>query len=178
MKKEMSSDTTIKLKNYFILAFIILVMVFLVFYICRWYQVYSDYKKETPIIRGTLSYEITSAELDHYVMENPNCVVYMCTSSSDHCRNFERDFKKLIEKENLQNNIIYLNLSDVDMKQFVSEFNEKYHYKVKLTEHYPAFVEFTDGKVTAFIEGDNQNSLTITKVSQFIELHHIGKEEK
>lgn len=176
MKKEEHSNH-IEFKNYIILALIIVAMVLLVLYVCKWYQVYSDYQKETPVIRGTLNYEITNAELDHYIMENPNCVVYMCTSSSDRCRNFERDFKKLVEKDNLQNSIIYLNLSDVDMDQFVSEFNEKYRYKVKLTKHYPAFVEFTDGKITAFIEGKESDSLTVTKVSQFIDLHHIGEEE-
>ncbi len=176
MKKEANTKTSIKPKNYLILACICLFTVLLVLYICKWYQVYADYQKETPVIRGTLSYEITDAELDHYIMENPSCVVYMCTARSDRCRSFEKDFKRLIEKDNLQNNIIYLNLSDTDINRFVSEFNEKYHYKVKLTENYPALVEFTDGKITAFIEGNAQDNLTITKVSQFIDLHHIGEE--
>ena len=165
-------------KNYFILFFIILLTVLLVWYICKWYQVYSDYQKETPVIRGTLNYEITGLELDHYIMENPSCVIYMCTSSSDSCRAFEKDFKKLIVKKNLQNNIIYLNLSDVDINTFVTNFNDSYHYKIKLTENYPAIVEFTDGKVTGLLEGTTDNRLTITKVDQFIDLHQIGLEEE
>ena len=107
-----------------------------------------------------------------------SCVIYMCTANSDNCRNFEKDFKKLIQKNNLQNSIIYLNLSDIpDINAFIDEFNNKYNYKVKLTANYPALVEFTEGKITAFIEGNKTQSLTITKASQFIDLHHIGEEE-
>lgn len=39
------------IKNYIILAFIFLAVILLVWYIDRWYQVYSDYQKETPVIR-------------------------------------------------------------------------------------------------------------------------------
>lgn len=179
MKKETTKEREkIKFKNYLILAAIFILTILLVLYISKWYQVYSDYQKETPVIRGTLSYEITNAELDHYIMENPSCVVYMCTASSDNCRNFEKDFKKLIEKKDLQDSILYLNLSDIeDMNTFVNEFNDKYDYKVKLTGNYPALIEFNEGKITAFIEGSKNNSLTITKASQFIDLHHIGEEE-
>jgi len=178
MKKQTSEKGKIDFKNYLILISIFLLTILLVLYISKWYQVYSDYQKETPVIRGTLNYEITNAELDHYIMENPSCVIYMCTANSDNCRNFEKDFKKLIQKNNLQNSIIYLNLSDIpDINAFIDEFNNKYNYKVKLTANYPALVEFTEGKITAFIEGNKTQSLTITKASQFIDLHHIGEEE-
>ena len=46
-------------KNYFILALIFLAVILLVWYICKWYTVCNDYKKEIPVIRGTLNYEIT-----------------------------------------------------------------------------------------------------------------------
>lgn len=166
-----------KIKNYILLIIIFLVTILLVWYICKWYEVYSDYQKETPIIRGTLSYEITSVELDHYILENPNCMIYMCTSTDEVCRNFERDFKKLVEKDGLQNKIIYLNLSDANTSEFVDTFNKQYSYKVLLTEYFPAFVEFTDGKITGFIEGTEKEHLTVTKASQFIDLHHIEEEE-
>lgn len=176
MRKKTGEGQKIKLKNYLILAIIFILTILFVLYICKWYQVYSDYQKETPVIRGTLQYEITNMELDHYIMENPSCVVYMCTAKSDSCRTFEKDFKKLIEKKHLGNSIIYLNLSDADVNTFVTDFNNRYNYKVKLTPNYPALVEFTEGKITGFIEGSTKKPLTITKVSQFIDLHHIAEE--
>ena len=164
------------LRNYFILILICFLTFLLVLYIARWQEAYSEYQKETPVIRGTLNYEITAAELDHYLMENPTAVIYMCTSDSDSCRNFEKDFKKLIKRNNLQDDIIYLNLSGEDINNFVDSFNSKYKYKIKLTENYPALVEFNEGKITSLIEGTEDEVLTIEKANQFIELNHIGEE--
>lgn len=59
-------------KNYFILALIFLAVVLLVWYICKWYTVCNDYKKEIPVIRGTLNYEITESDFEHYILENPD----------------------------------------------------------------------------------------------------------
>ena len=165
----------ILLRNYFILILICFLTFLLVLYIARWHDAYSEYQKETPVIRGTLNYEITAVELDHYLMENPTAVIYMCTSDSDSCRNFEKDFKKLIKKDNLQDSIIYLNLSGEDINAFVDSFNSKYKYKIKLTKNYPALVEINDGKVTSLIEGTEDEVLTIEKASHFIELNHIGE---
>ncbi len=166
------------IKNYIILVVIFILVVLLMMYISRWYRVYSEYEKQTPIIRGTLTYEITSNDFEPYIAENPTSVIYMCTSSSDSCRNFEVEFKKYIQKYNLQNTIIYLNLSDTNTTEFVNNFNEKYNYKLKLTENYPALVEFTDGKVTSLIEGSEDNTLTISKVDDFMKINYIAQDDE
>lgn len=171
----MTKENKKTLKNYFILALVFLAVVLLVWYICRWYTVYAEYERETPVIRGTLNYEITVNDFDHYIMENPSSVVYMCTANEEKCRNFEKDFKRLIVQKDLQDSIIYLNLSDSDISKFVDDFNNKYKYKIKLTNNYPLLVEFTDGKVTGLVAGEKGNNLSITKMKQFIELHKIGK---
>lgn len=162
-------------KNYVILILIFLATILLVWYICKWYSVYTEYEKETPVIRGTLSYEITVADFDHYIMDNPTTVIYMCTSKEDKCRIFEKDFKKYIKKNTLEDQIIYLNLSDADIDKFVNEFNQKYKYKVKLNSNYPLIVEFTDGKVTSLIQGEKDSPLTIKRVKDFVEINKIGK---
>ena len=162
-------------KNYVILAVIFLSVILLVWYICKWYTVYTEYEKETPVIRGTLSYEITAVDFEHYITDNPSSVIYMCTSSEEKCRSFEKDFKKFIKSKNLEDEIIYLNLSDADIDEFVESFNNKYSYKVKLTSDYPLLVEFTDGRVTGLIQGEKNNPLTIKRVKEFVEINKIGK---
>ena len=162
-------------RNYVILFVIFLVTILLVWYVCKWYSVYTEYEKETPVIRGTLSYEITTADFEHYITDNPTTVIYMCTSKDDKCRNFEKDLKKYVKKNSLEEKIIYLNLSDADIDGFVKQFNEKYKYKVKLTNNYPLIVEFTDGKVTGLIQGEENNPLTIDRVEDFVEINKIGK---
>ena len=169
MEKEKSS-----FKGYGILILIFALCIGLTLYICKWYNVYQDYQKETPVIRGTLS-EIGNDEFEHYVLDNPTSIIYMCTSREDVCRNFENEFKKLVIKKEYNDEIIYLNLTDLDQEKFVKEFNDKYNFKVKLTENYPAFVVFSDGEVDAILQGDEEKPITISRVKEFIELYKTGE---
>lgn len=168
------NNKKIDIKNYIILIIIFIVGIGITLYLCNWYHVYDEYQKQTPVIRGTLS-EITNEELEHYVMENPTTVIYMCTASNPICRNYEKELKKLVESENLQEKIIYLNLSDIDENKFVDNFNNKYPYKVKLTTNYPALVIFEDGEINNILQGKDDEKLTIIKTKQFIDINKIGE---
>ena len=163
-----------KLKNYLILCGLFLACAVIVLYLCSWYKVYDQYQKETPVIRGSLQ-EIMSEDLEHYVLDNPYAVIYMCTASDEKCRSFEKNFKKLLEKEELTDDIIYLNLSDVDQDSFVNDFNSNYPYKNKLSTNYPAIVLFEDSKVIGLLQGTDKKKLTVTRVKQFLELNEIGE---
>ena len=99
----------------------------------------------------------------------------MCTASNQTCRNFEKDFIKLIKRKNLQDEIVYLNLSNVDQDTFVNNFNTKYNFKIALTTNYPAIVIFEDGKIVSILQGTTDEELTISKTKQFIEINKIGE---
>ena len=83
----------IKLKNYIILGLIFIAATAVTLYLSELYKVYDAYQKQTPVIRDTLS-EIKSEDLEHYILDNPTTVIYMCTSNEMVCRNYEKDLKK------------------------------------------------------------------------------------
>ena len=165
-------ENKIPVKNYFILAFIFLIGIGLTIYFCKWYEVIDTEKKQTPVIRGVIP-EISSQELDNYVLENPTTVLYLCTSDNMKCRNFEKDFKKYIIKESMENYIVYVNLTNINQVKFVKDFNNNYEYKTKLTPNYPALIYFNDGKISDMIEGTNSNKLTLSKAKDFLEKNKI-----
>ncbi len=173
-EKRKNKTKKVGVKNYIILLLLFATGIGLTMYFCNCYHVYDEYQKQTPIIRGSLS-EITNEEIEHYILENPSTILYMCTSSDMPCRNFEKDFKKLIKKENLQESIIYLNLSDTNKKEFVENFNSKYSYKVKLTTNYPALIIFEEGRIKNILQSKKDKKLTISKAKQFIEINDIGE---
>lgn len=175
MDKKEDKERSIPTKNYVILVVLFIAIIALVLYLCNLYHVYDEHQREIPVIRDTL-FEIQSDELEHYIMENPTTVFYMCTAASDACRDYEKDLKKLVQKDELQSTIIYVNLSDVDENQFVDTFNAKYLYKVSLKKNYPAFVYFEDGKVSSILQADKGDRLTISETEQFIKLNKIKKE--
>lgn len=161
-------------KRYLILAFIFVLCMGLVIYLCKWYKVYDDYQKEIPVIRDTLS-EITDVDLEHYILDNPTTVIYMCTASDEVCRDFEKDFKKLVIKKEYTDKIVYLNLSGLDQEKFVEDFNNKYNFKIKLSVDYPAIVMFEDGKITSLLQENDKRDFTISTVKDYLELNMIGE---
>lgn len=163
-------------KNYIILGLVFLVCIGLVLYLRQWYKVYDEYQKESPVIRGALQ-EIVPDDLEHYILENPTSIIYMCTAKDETCRDFEKDFKKYVNKKEYNDFIIYLNLSDVDTYEFVEHFNNKYPYKKKLTEKYPAIVIFRDGAIDGLVQEKDSSKLTISKVDTFLELNKIEEGE-
>lgn len=162
------------IKNYAIVGVIVLLFVGLVLYLCRWYKVYDEYQKEIPVIRDSLR-EIVSDDLEYFVLDNPTSLIYICTANDEKCRSFEKKFKKLIEQEELGDQIIYLNVTGLDQEEFVNKFNEKYTKKKKLTTNYPAIVVFDEGKVVNILQAKNNNELKMTKVKDFLEINELGE---
>ena len=175
-KKKQEEEQKNLLKNYIILIVILLLVVGLTIYLCECYKVYDKEQKTIPVLRGTLVSEITEVDLEPFLIENPSAIIYLCTASNDKCRSFEKDFKKLINKYNIQDTIIYLNLSNVkDQKKFVEEFNNNHEYKKgKLTTNYPAILLFDEGKLKMILQGKNGEKLKIQKVKDFIEINKVG----
>ena len=174
MSNKKAKDEKKSIHNYIVLVVVFLLCASLVLYLCKLYKVYDEYQKETPVIRGTLQ-EIISDDLEHFVLDNPSALIYVCTSNDNICRDFEKDFKKLINKFELADSIIYLNTTNLDQNQFVNDFNSKYHYKVDLTTNYPAFILFEDGKIINILQGDDKDKLTITEVKHFLKINKIGE---
>ncbi len=175
MDKKEDQKRKIPTKNYIILLVLFIAIIALVLYLCNLYHIYDAHQREVPVIRDTL-FEIQPEEIEHYVMENPTTVFYMCTAADETCRNYEKDLKKLVQKEELQSAIIYINLSNVDSDEFVSTFNTKYPYKISLKKNYPAFVVFQEGKIISILQADKNSKLTISDTAQFIKLNKIQKE--
>ena len=164
------------IKSYLILILSFIVGISLCIYAFSWYKVIDNNKKNTPIIRGTLT-EINSKELDNYLLENSNTVLYLCTSNNVRCRNYEKDFKKIINSKSLKDYIVYVNLTGIDQVKFVKEFNQKYTYKNKLKTSYPALIVFKDGEIVDLIEYSKGNKLTSKKTIEFLENNHVGEYE-
>ena len=160
-------------RNYIITIVLFIACCGLVLYLRELYRVNEAEQKKIPVIQGYIS-EIYNDDLEHYIMDNPNGVIYMCIANDENCRVFEREFKKLLKKDEYSDNLAYLNLIDVDQNEFLNNFNSKYIYKTKLSKEYPAFVLFEDGKVKAILQ-EKSKKLDIVKVKHFLELSEIGE---
>lgn len=65
----------------------------------------------TSGMKGYLT-EIKYEEIATHVVEQPNTIIYVSNSSDDSLYTFEKEFKTVIKKYNLENEIIYININD------------------------------------------------------------------
>ena len=174
MKKNNKEDEKIiPKKNYVILLILFLVTFLLVFYLYKWYVVYSDYQNSIPIISDTLS-EITEEEMEHYISDNSTATIYVCTASDTVCRNFEKNFKKLINQSSLKEYIAYVRLNDENKDEFITRFNQNHSFKKASLNKYPALIFFEDGEISDILQESEKEKLTISDVKQFIKRNKIG----
>ena len=144
----------IPLKNYFILGIILASSIFIVLYINK---LYLSTKNNDNILNGFIK-EIKTQEIDNYIIENPNFIIYLGYKNNDN-KSFEKKFKKLVTKYDLQKDIVFIDISQFNDEDF-NKFCKK--YADKLLE-----------KDSSLIIVDNQkviDVLDITKGNNDIEL--------
>ena len=179
MKKKNKKNKEIEpkktLKNYLILLIVFAVGIGLTLYLCKWYKVIDEEKKQTPVIRGTITNELYPGEVDTFLVEYPSTVLYLCTSDSTKCRNFEKHFKKYINSSELADYIVYVNLTGANQDEFVENFNNKYGAKKTITSSYPALVVLDNGKISDIIQTKKDKKITIKDTKEFLEENNIGE---
>ncbi len=105
----------------------------------------------TSIIKEYLT-EIKYEEISTHVIEQPNTIIYVSNSSDEKSADFEKKFKTVIKKHNLENEIIYININDVTIMDPV------YQYA-------PELVFYQNGEISDIIDCNTiKSSKDITNV--------------
>ena len=113
----------IPLKNYFILGIILASSIFIVLYINK---LYLSTKNNDNILNGFIK-EIKTQEVDNYIIENPNFIIYLGYKNNDN-KSFEKKFKKLVTKYDLQRDIVFIDINqfnDVAFNEFCNKYADK-----------------------------------------------------
>ena len=162
-----------KKKNYITLTIIYVVVIALVLYAASWYQTYKDYKSTIPVLRNTVS-EITTTELDHFVLENPDGVVYMCVANNNECHSFDTSLKKELLKKGLQTAITYIDLQDITAKEeYINSVFQTYGDGSSITDT-PLFLAFEGGKIVSYLDSTDTTKLTVDEAIKFIRKYSTG----
>ena len=149
-------------KNYLYLFFILLGSILFLIYLYTWYEAYNENKLNTSIMDKYLTV-INYNELDNYIIENKNAVVYVSILGNEDINNFEKKFKNLISEHNLKNNILYLDISDENISEATKKLN--------IEEEFPYLVVYTNGVITDTYS-INENNYRNDKIEKY--LNRIG----
>lgn len=167
MKDMENKERVIPKKNYikvFLIYAIVLVMTFIAVYS---YDSYQKYQNSISILKDTIV-ELNIESFNNYILENEDFLLYIGVPSSKESRRVEEDLLSVIEKYQLENRMIYLNVSD-GWTNFSQDFNTTYDKKL---DKYPAFVIFSNGQVLDLVQSGNKN-LTAADIVQLLDEYEM-----
>ena len=90
-------------------------------------KLYLSTKNNDNILNGFIK-EIKTQEIDNYIIENPNFIIYLGYKNNDN-KSFEKKFKKLVTKYDLQKDIVFIDISQFNDETF-NKFCKKYADKL------------------------------------------------
>ncbi len=171
MKKE-AVKRKITIGNYIALSIIIILSLF-AFYLSR--KVYLDYQKynmQRAFLSGTVA-ELSTAEIDNYITDNADALIYFGVSDDENSRAIEKQLLKLIEKDKLKEEIVYLNLTDeINKDAYIDIFNNKYMTKTNGVNNYPALVLVLERKAVASISKKDKE-LKFSEIEKFLDQYEL-----
>lgn len=159
------SKKQVPLKNYVYLFCILLGSLLLLFYIYRWYETYNENKLYTSIMNKYLTV-INYNELNNYITETPNTILYVSILGDKQINRFEEQFKNSIVNSNLRNNILYLDITNEEKNDAMKKLN--------IDSNFPYLVVYTNGKITDTYS-IGKNNYSTKKTIKY--LNRIGADE-
>lgn len=136
----MKEEKNITFRNYVILAVVLILSIAVVIYFYMWYGEIEESKLASPIMSDYLNV-INYNELDDYLVENKDVIIYVSVLDNEETRMFEKRFKKIVNDYSLSNSMLYLNLTE-ENKKILNIFKEKYNI-ISL----PCIIIFNNGSV-------------------------------
>ncbi len=129
----------VPLKNYLYLFLILIGSLLLLIYIYTWYETYNENKLNIGIMNNYLTV-INYNELEDYIIENKDAILYVSILGDKEINKFEEKFKNSIVDNNLRNAVLYLDLTN-ENKDIATQ-------KLKINDNFPYLVVYTNGKIT------------------------------
>lgn len=138
-------------KNYVIVVIMAIVVIALVFYLAKLYT-NATLNKNSSVISNYLS-NVTLEEMDNYLLENPDIIVYWADREDLTNEKFEKQLKKYIVKNNLQKYFVFVDIKDIDVKEIESISNKYLSKKIKNVnlETKPSLLIIEDSKIVEVV---------------------------
>lgn len=139
IKEKKDKLREVPFKNYIYLFLILLASILLLIYVYTWYDTYNKNKLNTSIMHEYLTV-INYNELDNYIVENKDAIIYVSILGNEDINNFERKFKSVVLENNLKNSILYLDITNENIGSVTKKLN--------IEEEFPYLVVYTNGVIT------------------------------
>ena len=139
----------IPVKNYVIWGVVIFITLLILYYFYMWVDVYKESKINIPIMDKYMRV-INYNEFSDYLIENPDTIVYVSVLEDEKIREFEKKFKDKYRDNEIENEILYMNITDdIKNKNIKDEMVLKYFVNSLNMTDVPCVLVFSDGKISS-----------------------------
>ena len=164
-------------KNYLILGIILIVSFLLVYYLYMWVDVYNESKLNKPILDKYMEV-INYNELDNYLVESPNAIIYVSVLENTEIRDFERKFKSILKKNQLEKEVLYMDITEELKKSSIkNEMISKYTINNLSIVNVPVILVIDNGELR-IIYGIKDNNYDVESLKLFINNIRFSSEDE
>lgn len=154
-------------KNYLILGIILIVTVLALYYFYMWFDVYNDSKLNKPILDRYMEV-INYNELDNYIVENPDSIIYVSILDDMEIREFEKNFRNSFRNKKIDGEILYLDLTEsIKDTAIIKDMMNKYFVNSLNISDVPCILVIRDGIVKS-IYNIKDNNYDVNKLELFL----------
>lgn len=164
MKYFKDSDKKIGISNYILIIIIFTTIIISVIVLRNIYLAREDMELKELVLNDVLPNQLRLDELNNYIDEVPDTLLYVGVSGDKKSKKFENNIKKYIINNDLSNDITYLNLSIDETKRFFDNINYNYDYDSKI-DKYPLVIYFKNGDIDDVL----QNNINKEKFIKFVD---------
>ena len=166
----MKKEKVIPKKNYIKFSLICIITLLAVFYANTWYKNYQINKLNNTYIKDKIN-AINYDELDTYLIENPNLIVYVGENNNQECYEFEKYLYKIIKKNDLIDDTIFLDLSNNYSITLLNNIQQKYYSKDLKTDlnNIPALLVIQNKEIKDILIKEENIKITEDKIVQILE---------
>lgn len=162
----MEKERKIPFKNYFLLAVILILTIIVVIYFFIWHNNNEENNLKLPIMDKYLRV-INYNELDNFLVENKDSVIYISILNNKEIRNFEKKFKVLINDYSLNSSILYLNLNE--------KTNDTFKLENKSIQ-VPSIIIYKNGEIISYFN-IKENNYNINSLEKYLIEEEIIKND-
>ena len=139
------------------------------FYVRDWYNTTKVYYAQNSVMTKVVK-EIKSEEISNYILENQRFILYVSSGQNSQIKDFEDEFKNLIQNLDISDDVLYMNLDGVNTGSFYDLLKNNYSSNAKLKNQIvssdSSLYLFTDGKIVNVL--NNVSDYSIKRLENII----------
>lgn len=163
----------IPLKNYVIMIVITVLVAVLTFYLVEWYKTIKEYYQNNSVVAEVLP-KIELESFESYLLDNSDVIIYVSKSNDQNIKEFEKKFKKYILNNDLNNNIIYFDVSNIEQDDVNNLFIQYIGSNFKKFKQIvvPNLIYFSNGEIVDVLYV-KENEITMSAVKKFMKRNSV-----